>query len=81
MNPIVFIDTSAWLALINEVDRDHMKAKKIRDKLLAGKKRFLLTDYIIIEIANSLCKVRWRPYACKAHNIYSANRIYRDYQD
>ncbi len=65
MNPIVFIDTSAWLALINEVDRDHIKAKRIRDKLLAGKKRFLLTDYIIIEIANSLCKVRWRPYAVK----------------
>lgn len=65
MNPLVFIDTSAWLALINEADRDHMKAKRIRDKLLAGKKRFFLTDYIIIEIANSLCKVRWRPCAVK----------------
>lgn len=65
MKQAVFIDTSAWLALINEADVDHSKARKIRNKLLESKKRFFVTNYIIVEIANSLCKVRWRPHAIK----------------
>lgn len=65
MKQAVFIDTSAWLALINEADVDHSKARKIRNKLLESKRRFFITNYIVVEIANSLCKVRWRPYAVK----------------
>jgi predicted nucleic acid-binding protein len=68
MNQVVFVDTSAWLALINESDADHAKARAVRDKLLQGKKRFFVTDYIIVEIANSLCKVRWRSKAIKLIN-------------
>lgn len=68
MKQAVFVDTSAWLALINESDADHTKAKAIRDKLLQVKKRFFVTNYIIVEIANSLCKVRWRSRAIKLIN-------------
>ena len=68
MKQTVFVDTSAWLALINEADADHAAAKTIRDKLLHNKKRFLVTDYIIVEIANSLCKTRWRSHAVKLVN-------------
>jgi len=38
MKQAVFVDTSAWLALINEADTDHIKAKAIRDNLLHGKR-------------------------------------------
>lgn len=68
MKQAVFVDTSAWLALINESDADHAKARAVRDKLLQGKKRFFVTDYIIVEIANSLCKVRWKSKAVKLVN-------------
>ena len=68
MKQAVFVDTSAWLALINEADTDHVKAKTIRDNLLRSKKRFIVTDYIIVEIANSLCKTRWRSHAVKLIN-------------
>lgn len=68
MRQAVFVDTSAWLALINESDADHAKAKTIRDKLLHSKKRFFVTEYIIVEIANSLCKARWRTHAVKLIN-------------
>jgi len=68
MKQTVFVDTSAWLALINEADTDHAAAKTIRDKLLHNKKRFLVTDYIIVEIANSLCKTRWRSHAVQLIN-------------
>jgi len=68
MKQAVFVDTSAWLALINESDADHAKAKIIRDKLLHSKKRFFVTEHIIVEIANSLSKVRWRAHAVKLIN-------------
>lgn len=68
MNQTVFVDTSAWLALINEADTEHATAKTLRDKLLRSKKRFLITDYIIVEIANSLCKTRWRSHAVRLIN-------------
>lgn len=56
------------MTLINEADTDHTKAKTIRDRLLNSKKRFLITDYIILEIANSLCKRRWRTRSVKLLN-------------
>lgn len=68
MKQTVFVDTSAWLALINEADSDHVSAKTIRDKLLRSKKRFFITNYIIVEIANSLCKTRWRSHAVSLIN-------------
>lgn len=75
MKQTVFVDTSAWLALINDSDTDHAKAKIIRDKLLQSKKRFFITDYIIVEIANSLCKVRWRSKAVKLINSIRETEI------
>lgn len=76
MKQAVFVDTSAWLALINEADTDHLKVRAIRDKLLHSKKSFLVTNYIIIEIANSLCKARWRTRAVKLINsIYATEFI------
>lgn len=68
MKGAVFVDASAWLALINEADADHSKAKTIRDALLRSKKGFLVTDYVIVEIANSLSKTRWRSHAVKLIN-------------
>jgi predicted nucleic acid-binding protein len=32
----VFVDTSAWLALVNKSDAAHQKARKVRDALLTG---------------------------------------------
>lgn len=76
MKQAVFVDTSAWLALINEADTDHLKVRAIRDKLLHSKKSFLVTNYIIIEMANSLCKARWRTRAVKLINsIYATEFI------
>jgi predicted nucleic acid-binding protein len=33
MRPIIFVDTSAWLALVNKSDTFHLKAKESRDNL------------------------------------------------
>lgn len=75
MKQAVFADTSAWLALINEADAYHSKAKTIRNKLLRSKKHFFITSYIIVEIANSLCKTHWRSHAVKLINSIQATEF------
>ncbi len=68
MNQIVFVDTSAWLALINKSDVFHVKAKNIRDILLRDNIQFIVTDYVIVEVANSLSKIPWRSSAIQLIN-------------
>ena len=68
MNHFVFVDTSAWLALINKSDAFHVKAKNIRDILLRDNIQFIVTDYVIVEVANSLSKIPWRSSAIQLIN-------------
>lgn len=68
MNHLVFVDTSAWLALINKSDVFHVKAKNIRDSLLRDNIQFIVTDYVIVEVANSLSKIPWRSSAIQLIN-------------
>src|SRR3989337_3596304 len=68
MNHFVFVDTSAWLALINKSDAFHVKAKNIRDILLHDNMQFIVTDYLIVEVANSLSKIPWRSSAIQLIN-------------
>ena len=68
MNDLVFVDTSAWLALINKSDTFHVKAKNIRDILLRDNIQFIVTDYVIVEVANSLSQIPWRPSAIQLIN-------------
>jgi predicted nucleic acid-binding protein len=60
MSLSVFVDTSAWIALINKSDVFHLKAKTIRDVLIKDKRQFFVTDYVVVEIANSLSRIPWR---------------------
>ena len=68
MSQFVFVDTSAWLALINKSDGSHVKAKNIRDGLLQDKIQFIVTDYVLVELANSLSKIPWRSSAIQLIN-------------
>ena len=48
----VFVDTSAWLALVNKSDAAHQKARKVRDALLKDhiQKDWSLTDCTSFEV-------------------------------
>lgn len=59
----VFINTAAWLALINKDDQFHEKAKAVRAELLQTKAVFVTTDQVIIEVANSLSNPPFRAAA------------------
>jgi hypothetical protein len=64
----VFVDTAAWLALVNKSDAAHQKARTVRDALLKVHIQFVVTNYVMVEIANALCKVPQRETAVKLIN-------------
>ena len=61
----IFIDTSAWLALVNKSDKFHEMAKSVRNNLIKQNIKFILTDYIIAEIGNCLSRIPFRETAIK----------------
>jgi len=69
----VFVDTAAWLALINKSDALHEKAKRIRNKLVRERGQFLLTDYIVVEIANALSRVPFRQTAVQIISLIQSS--------
>lgn len=74
MKQTVFADTAAWLALINKSDTLHKKAKKVRDSLLNHNSQFVVTDYIVVEIANSLSRIPFRESAINLINSMTASK-------
>jgi len=61
----VFVDTSAWLALVNKSDAAHQKARKVRDTLLKYPSQFLVTNYVMVEIANAFSRIPYKETAVK----------------
>jgi hypothetical protein len=65
MKKTVFVDTAAWLALVNKSDMIHQKARKVRDSLVKQTFKFMVTDYVLVEIANAFSRPPYRSSAIK----------------
>ncbi|HEX8565794.1 MAG TPA: PIN domain-containing protein [Pyrinomonadaceae bacterium] len=50
----IFIDTSCWIALINASDSLHGKATETYESLVAGKRRFITHEGVLLEVGNAL---------------------------
>lgn len=51
----VFVDTVAWLALINTSDALHEPAHRIMEQLRAQRARLATTEFILLKVADALC--------------------------
>ncbi|MEL7359338.1 MAG: PIN domain-containing protein [Cyanobacteria bacterium J06560_6] len=56
----VFVDTAAWLALLNADDVWHEKACAVRSNLTRTSCTFVTTDFVLLEVADALCAPRCR---------------------
>lgn len=52
----IFLDTGGILALVNKRDTLHKKAVQVNGTLELEEVRFIITDYIVVEIGNALAK-------------------------
>ena len=80
----VFIDTAAWLALLNIDDIWHQQAKEIRLELVKQNYIFITTEFVLLEVGDTLCsQVLRKNTANFLHNIYQlkSNKIITLSQD
>ncbi len=56
----VFVDTAAWIALLNIDDVWHQAAHRVRSDLVDKNYLFLTTDFVLIEVADALCLPRYK---------------------
>lgn len=56
----VFVDTAAWLALVNKDDDLHTQAIQVKNKLQTDKSFLITTDFIFLEVADALATLKFR---------------------
>ena len=56
----VFVDTAAWIALLNLDDVWHKEAQKLRLELVNKNYVFITTDFILLEVGDALCSPMWK---------------------
>ncbi|CAD5915901.1 23S rRNA-specific endonuclease VapC20 [Planktothrix agardhii] len=59
----VFVDTAAWLALINDKDYFHNSAVRIRKELKSQGYYFVTSDFVFLEVADALNNPKFRKNA------------------
>lgn len=60
MNEKIFVDTAAWIALINRDDILHEQAKAVMRQLRDEKLRLVTTEFVLVEVANAFSKPPFR---------------------
>ena len=51
----VFVDTAAWIALINSRDALHERALQVMAQLARDKTQLVTTEFVLLEVADALC--------------------------
>ena len=53
----VFVDTAAWIALINQRDALHNSALEISKNLRQKRVSLVTTEFVLLEVADGLCNL------------------------
>ncbi|HSH01605.1 MAG TPA: PIN domain-containing protein [Anaerolineae bacterium] len=56
----VFVDTVAWLALLNRQDRWHVAAQDVLRDLQREERQMVTSEFVLLEVADALAAPVWR---------------------
>ncbi|MCA2693027.1 MAG: type II toxin-antitoxin system VapC family toxin [Microcystis sp. M144S2] len=59
----VFIDTAAWIALVNQRDDLHYPTLEASKKLRQAQSTLITTEFVLLEVADGLCNLSTRSSA------------------
>jgi predicted nucleic acid-binding protein len=68
---MIFVDTWAWIALLDHTDQFHKVAQKAHAKLLKKRSKFVTSDFVINELINYLYGAGSAPKAQATMNALS----------
>jgi uncharacterized protein len=54
---MIFVDTWAWIALLDDKDQHHERAANAHRKLQKRRQKYVTSDYVLNELINSLYSV------------------------
>ncbi len=57
----VFVDTAAWIALLNKDDDLHNQATAVMQSLQRSNSQLITTEFIMLEVADALSQPQLRP--------------------
>ena len=80
--PRVFVDTAAWVALLNTRDELHESAQKQLEALRRQNAQLITTEFVLVELANMFSAPVWRQRVVKfidgLHSLSSLQIISAD---
>jgi len=59
----IFVDTVAWIALLNKRDSLHSASVQLMNQLQQLQIQLLTTEFVLLEVADAFCTVPNRPSA------------------
>lgn len=71
----VFVDTSAWVALMDKSDTRHLEAVEYYQKLILAKKPIITSDYVLSETFTRVRYDAGHPTAMKFHQLITEAEI------
>ena len=74
MNTPVFLDTSGLIALTDKDDYWHSKAVEAWSKVIAQGRSMVTSSVVLIELADGLCKVRFRSVALQLVDALNSSK-------
>jgi predicted nucleic acid-binding protein len=81
----VFVDTAAWIALINQRDALHNSALEISKNLRQKQVSLVTTEFVLLEVADGLCNltfpVKSKIQQCKLLEALSGKGLRNDSLD
>ncbi|MGB1254063.1 MAG: type II toxin-antitoxin system VapC family toxin [Candidatus Promineifilaceae bacterium] len=57
----VFVDTAAWIALLNKDDKYHQDARRVMQMLQQQQAYFITSEFVLLEVADALSSPAIRP--------------------
>ena len=69
MKPAILVDTAALIAPGNKPDDCHHQVVNLRGQLTQAKRQFLTTHAVLLELANTYSKVRYKSLAIQLINV------------
>lgn len=60
--PAIFVDTVAWIALLDRTDALHPQAHQVMTLLQKQKRRLVTTEFVLLEVADALALPGIRPH-------------------
>lgn len=75
MNNAIFVDTAYTYAILSPRDQWHTKAVEWQERIISEKRSLVITEFVLIEIADGLAAINYRQTASQTVHLFYENPL------